>query len=119
MARVVQFAMLSVLAPENRGDGREEAMVFDRAEFLNRVEHDEDLARELLGIFQTESAANRKTLRAAVAERSADATRNAAHAFKGMLEPGGEQGFSGGCATGGAGQGRPDGRAGAGLAGIR
>jgi HPt (histidine-containing phosphotransfer) domain-containing protein len=38
-----------------------------------------------LSIFQTESGANRETLRAAVAERDADAVRNAAQAFKGML----------------------------------
>jgi HPt (histidine-containing phosphotransfer) domain-containing protein len=60
-------------------------MILDREEFLTRVEHDEELARELLGIFQTESAANRETLRNAVFACNADAVRNAAHAFKGML----------------------------------
>ena len=85
MARVVQFAILTGSAPESSDDAKEEAVILDRAEFLNRVEHDGDLARELLEIFQAESAANREALRAAVAERSADATRSAAHAFKGML----------------------------------
>jgi len=52
---------------------------------LSRVEHDEDLARELLGIFQSDAAAYRESLRAAVQSGDAAGTRSAAHAFKGML----------------------------------
>lgn len=57
----------------------------DREELLNRVEHDEELAREILGIFQTDSAANRDSLRVAVESRNADEVRSLAHGFKGML----------------------------------
>jgi HPt (histidine-containing phosphotransfer) domain-containing protein len=60
-------------------------MILDRDDFLNRVEHDEELARELLGIFRTETVTNGETLRNAVETHNADAVRNSAHAFKGML----------------------------------
>jgi HPt (histidine-containing phosphotransfer) domain-containing protein len=89
MVRVIQiigqFAGLDVLARENPSVKKEKSMSVDREELLNRVEHDEELARELLGIFQTEALANRDSLRSAVESRNADAVRNAAHAFKGML----------------------------------
>ena len=85
MARVLQFASLCELEPKTLALNTEQSMILNREEFLNRVEHDEELARELLGIFQTESAANRDTLHAAVKARNADAVRNGAHAFKGML----------------------------------
>jgi CheY-like chemotaxis protein len=61
------------------------AKSLDREELLNRVEHDEELAREILEIFQTDSAANRGLLRAAVEACQLDDIRNHAHAFKGML----------------------------------
>lgn len=57
----------------------------DREELLDRVEHDEELAREILGIFQTDSATNRDLLRAAVESGNADEVRSLAHGFKGML----------------------------------
>jgi HPt (histidine-containing phosphotransfer) domain-containing protein len=85
VARVLQFASLCELEPKTLALNTEETMILNREEFLNRVEHDEELARELLGIFQSEAAANRDTLRAAVAARNAEAVRNGAHAFKGML----------------------------------
>ncbi len=84
MARVLQFASPAE-PPHERLTVNKEESVIDWEEFLNRVEHDEELARELLGIFQTESAVNRDTLRAAVTARDAEAVRNGAHAFKGML----------------------------------
>jgi HPt (histidine-containing phosphotransfer) domain-containing protein len=57
----------------------------DREELLNRVEHDEELAREMLLIFQANSQTSREALNAAVAARNADEVRNVAHAFRGML----------------------------------
>jgi len=57
----------------------------DRAELFARVENDEALVREILGIFQAELPSYRETLRRAVALKSAQDTQKAAHAFKGML----------------------------------
>jgi len=57
----------------------------DRTELLARVEQDEELAREVLAIFQDEVASYRNELQAAVEKKSASDTQKAAHAFKGML----------------------------------
>ena len=57
----------------------------DRSELLARVENDEELVREVLGIFQDAVAGYRNELQSAVEKRSASATQKAAHAFKGML----------------------------------
>ena len=57
----------------------------DRGELFARVENDETLIFEILGIFQTELPSYRQALRGAVASKSAEETRKAAHAFKGML----------------------------------
>ena len=57
----------------------------DREELMNRVEHDQELAREILAIFQSDSNTNREVLRVAVTSRDAEEVRNLAHAFKGML----------------------------------
>jgi len=85
MERVVQCVALADSPHQTQALAKEETMILDREDFLNRVEHDEELARELLGIFQTESVTNRETLRSAVEARNADAVRNSAHGFKGML----------------------------------
>ena len=61
------------------------AKSLDREELLNRVEHDEELAREILAIFQADSHINREALGAAVAAHNAAEVRSVAHAFKGML----------------------------------
>jgi HPt (histidine-containing phosphotransfer) domain-containing protein len=84
MERMVQCVALTHSPHETQTLAKDETMILDRENFLNRVEHDEELARELLGIFQTESVANRETLRSAVEARNADAVRNSAHAFKGL-----------------------------------
>jgi PAS domain S-box-containing protein len=57
----------------------------DREELLSRVEHDESLMREVLGIFQTDAAVNRKLLSDAINSKDAVAVRSLAHGFKGML----------------------------------
>ena len=57
----------------------------DREEFLDRVEHDEELARELLSIFQGDARANREGLRAAIVSQNAADVQDVAHVFKGML----------------------------------
>jgi CheY-like chemotaxis protein len=57
----------------------------DRSELLSRVENDEDLAREILTIFQSDVPAHEQSLRLAVEAKSADEVRKYAHAFKGML----------------------------------
>jgi CheY-like chemotaxis protein/HPt (histidine-containing phosphotransfer) domain-containing protein len=85
MERAVQCVAPADSPHETHIAVKEETMILDRDDFLNRVEHDEELARELLGIFQTESATNGETLRNAVETHNADAVRNSAHAFKGML----------------------------------
>jgi CheY-like chemotaxis protein/HPt (histidine-containing phosphotransfer) domain-containing protein len=64
---------------------QKDARSLDREELLNRVEHDEELAREILEIFQKDCAANRGLLRAAVEACRLDEVRHHAHAFKGML----------------------------------
>ena len=57
----------------------------DRAELLSRVENDWELAHELVAIFQADVLTYRDALRSAVESKSAEETRSAAHAFKGML----------------------------------
>ena len=64
---------------------KENSKSLDREELLKRVEHDEELAREILEIFRTDCAANRGVLRTVVENCQLDEVRNAAHAFKGML----------------------------------
>jgi two-component system sensor histidine kinase/response regulator len=85
IARVVQFAEIRFQSNEGTPMEKQNSNSLDREELLNRVEHDEELAREILGIFQTDSAANRDSLRAAVESRNADEVRSLAHGFKGML----------------------------------
>jgi PAS domain S-box-containing protein len=85
IARVVQFAGVRGALREVPSMKEEIVKKLDRDELLDRVEHDESLAREILGIFQTDSTANRKLLRDAVEARDCDEVRNTAHAFKGML----------------------------------
>ena len=57
----------------------------DRNELFSRVENDEELAREILVIFQSEAPAYRQSLALAVEAKSAEEVRKCAHAFKGML----------------------------------
>jgi len=73
--------------PFNEGKSmkKQDSNYVDREELLDRVEHDEELAREILSIFQTDSATNRDLLRAAVESGNADEVRSLAHGFKGML----------------------------------
>ena len=85
VGRGVQFAELHGRSDEVASMKKENAMKLDRAEFLERVEQDEVLACELLGIFQTDSAAHGESLHAAVLAGNLEAVRNGAHAFKGML----------------------------------
>jgi HPt (histidine-containing phosphotransfer) domain-containing protein len=84
-SRGVQFTELHGRSDEVASMKKENAKKLDRAEFLDRVEQDEELARELLGIFQTDTAANRESLHAAVQARNLNGVRDGAHAFKGML----------------------------------
>jgi HPt (histidine-containing phosphotransfer) domain-containing protein len=85
ITRVVQFAGMCARSSEVSAMKKEGAKSLDREELLNRVEHDEELLREILAIFQADSQASRKALSAAVAAHEADQVRSAAHAFKGML----------------------------------
>jgi len=85
IARVVRIGSAAAEPEERSIPMRKECKGLDRQELLSRVEHDEDLARELLGIFQSDAAAYRESLRAAVQSGDAAGTRSAAHAFKGML----------------------------------
>src|SRR5207248_7609161 len=89
IARVVRLATFQD-GPQQESIGESIAMpkehkALDRQELMSRVENDEELARELLGIFQADSASYRDSLRAAVESGNATETRSAAHAFKGML----------------------------------
>jgi two-component system, sensor histidine kinase and response regulator len=76
-----------------RGEGREvrpsmqneKPGSIDRAELLGRVENDEELAREILEIFQSDVVAYRDALRSAVDTKSCEEVRKNAHTFKGML----------------------------------
>ena len=57
----------------------------DRQELLNRVENDEELAREILTIVQSDAPARLALLAAALETKSVEEIRGQAHAFKGML----------------------------------
>ena len=83
--RVIKFYRSRSLQPEVANMHKQNYKSLDREELLNRVEHDEELAREILSIFQTDTAARRAALRQAVESRNAAEVRAAAHAFKGML----------------------------------
>jgi HPt (histidine-containing phosphotransfer) domain-containing protein len=85
IVRVVQFAGMCARVKEDPSVNPKTSKCLDREEFLNRVEHDEDLAREILAIFQTDSQMNRAALGAAVATGDAGEVRSVAHAFRGML----------------------------------
>src|SRR6266700_624238 len=60
IARVVQFSAMCARANEDSPMKNEASKSLDREELLNRVEHDEELAREILAIFQTDSQTNRE-----------------------------------------------------------
>ena len=85
---ILRVAQLAVprrqhAAPEVSGSPAE--TVLDRERLLERADHDGELFREILAIFQTEAAPRRAELRAAVESGSAEEVRAFAHAFKGML----------------------------------
>ena len=61
------------------------ASSIDRRELLERVEDDEELAREILAIFRSDVSSYREALRVAVESKSQNEVRKSAHAFKGML----------------------------------
>ena len=57
----------------------------DRQELLSRVENDEELARDILAIFQADAPLRCSSLAAAVDAKSVQDVRNHSHAYKGML----------------------------------
>jgi two-component system sensor histidine kinase/response regulator len=86
MNRSIQAAQIRVRSAESLPARKKETVnKIDWSELLMRVEQDEELAREILGIFQSDAPTYREDLRAAFASQDAEAIRKAAHGFKGML----------------------------------
>jgi PAS domain S-box-containing protein len=85
ITRVVRLSDSFAVSLPAPSVNQEKQMSLDREELLRRLEHDEDLAREILTIFQTDAATNRQALQAAVESRNATEVSSAAHGFKGML----------------------------------
>lgn len=64
---------------------RDVSFTWDPRELLERVEGDEELLRELLGLYRDDSHKNLLKAKAALAEKDLQALSRAAHTLKGML----------------------------------
>jgi HPt (histidine-containing phosphotransfer) domain-containing protein len=85
ITRVVHLSDRFAVSHVTPSEDQEKQMSLDREELLRRLEHDEDLAREVLTIFQADAVTNRQALQAAVESRNAAEVSSVAHGFKGML----------------------------------
>src|SRR6185295_9644482 len=75
--------MLFAIAEADAPDGPESASVFDRSAILERLDGNEALLSDVIGLFLDECPARLRTIKAAVDARDSEAIRIEAHKLKG------------------------------------